>query len=514
MKRYILIAILLIPAVCFGASGRITDGAGDDYYIDSPYDGNDLRDIQYAQLNDVMYLTHADYAPQKLTRLDHANWTIADVNWLEGPFLDENTDEDITITPSAVTGSGITLTASSAIFDANHVTDLGALWRITESVDSNSVEGTWNQTTADTNSTSVAVGEGQDYIVSLSGIWWATVNIQRSYDDGTTWETVYSHTDRFSGTPFQYNGTETLDDADYRLNILTLHSYGGRADKYVMNYSITALNYLRQGIVRITAFSSTTSVTADVIYDLGGTAATWRWAEGAWSEYRGWPRAVCFYQNRLCLAGTTNQPNMLWCSQSSDFENFNLGSGLDNESIARELGAAGQNPIMWIKDRKGIVAGTTGAIIRVGTPSAKYVFTPSTVTSERSVETGSCSIQPGLTAGSLIYVDRNRRKVRDLKYDVAVDDLLSPDLTIFADDITDPNVQEMAWQKRPSDPTRLDGSSVTTGTWSRYLTIRLRPSWPGPSWRPTATLSASAPFPAWSLRMRYGLPLTGTPMTM
>jgi hypothetical protein len=119
---------------------------------------------------------------------------------------------------------------------------------------------------------------------------------------------------------------------------------------------------------------------------------------------------------------------------------------------------------MWIKDRKGIVAGTTGAIIRVGTPSAKYVFTPSTVTSERSVETGSCSIQPGLTAGSLIYVDRNRRKVRDLKYDVAVDDLLSPDLTIYADDITDPNIQEMSWQKRPDEIgwfIRNDGNMVT-----------------------------------------------------
>ncbi len=50
-----------------------------------------------------------------------------------------------------------------------------------------------------------------------------------------------------------------------------------------------------------------------------------------------------------------------------------------------------------------------------------------------------------------LLVDRNRRKVRDLNYDVATDDMVSPDLTIFSDDISEPNIQEMAWQKRPDE---------------------------------------------------------------
>jgi len=48
-------------------------------------------------------------------------------------------------------------------------------------------------------------------------------------------------------------------------------------------------------------------------------------------------------------------------------------------------------------------------------------------------------------------VDRNRRKVRDLNYDVGTDDMVSPDLTIFSDDVTEPNILEMAWQKRPDE---------------------------------------------------------------
>jgi hypothetical protein len=35
-----------------------------------------------------------------------------------------------------------------------------------------------------------------------------------------------------------------------------------------------------------------------VITDLGGTAATDVWAEGEWSDYRGWPTAVAFHEGR------------------------------------------------------------------------------------------------------------------------------------------------------------------------------------------------------------------------
>ena len=101
MKKLLFIIIyLLISTVCLADSGRILDDDDDPYYIQTIYDGNDLRGIQYAQSNDVMYLTHPNYPPQKLTRYDHANWTIEEVEWEDGPFIEANTDRGFTITPS------------------------------------------------------------------------------------------------------------------------------------------------------------------------------------------------------------------------------------------------------------------------------------------------------------------------------------------------------------------------------------------------------------------------------
>lgn len=612
---------------CLADSGRILDGSNDPYYIVSPYDGNDLREVQYAQLNDVMYLTHPNYPPQKLIRYDHANWTIADAVWEDGPFLFPNVDKSSTITPSR-TGAGdsydeytynddsnkdtygtswtaqtfqatdtytaigvkikllrtgspgtvtvslkattagkpsgadlaagttdgdtlplyvnpyvigfivdvpspewrevtfaastgltsgttyavvaratsgdadnmihwrhdasspsytngslgassdsgtnwtmntasdlmfeiigddlnssiTTLEASYELFNDDHV---GALWQISHLVESTSISHHFwinNFPSGTEESATITVLEGQEYVVTTSGNWIGTFKIQRSYDSGTTWVTIYGQYYAGDGN-IQYSGYEETGTCLYRMQMVGQYvsNHNFRHYEGLCAGSLNTITMLYHGNVEITAVTDANTAVAEVKKDLASTDTTWRWAEGAWSDYRGWPRAVCFYQNRLCLASTYYEQSMLWCSQSGDHENMDIGEGLDNEAIVREIGSAGQNPIMWIKDKRGIIAGTTGAIIRIGTPSAKYIFTPSTITSERSVETGSCSIQPGLTKSSIVYVDRNRRRVRDLSYDVATDDMVSPDLTVFSDDISEPNIQEMAWQKRPDE---------------------------------------------------------------
>jgi hypothetical protein len=107
------------------------------------YDETEVFDVQYTQLNDVIWLTHKDHPPQKLVRLAAANWTIADAPTEGGPFLDENTPaltstnvsaSTITITPSATTGT-INITVSptnSSLFTVSGSTlgHHGAYWMI------------------------------------------------------------------------------------------------------------------------------------------------------------------------------------------------------------------------------------------------------------------------------------------------------------------------------------------------------------------------------------------------
>ncbi len=81
------------------------------YQLTHIYSESEIFDVQFTQLNDVIWLTHPDHLPQKLTRLAAASWTIADFAFLGGPFMDENTNAAITITPSATTGT-INITVS------------------------------------------------------------------------------------------------------------------------------------------------------------------------------------------------------------------------------------------------------------------------------------------------------------------------------------------------------------------------------------------------------------------
>lgn len=115
--------------------GRIESPPGTPVEIASPYLEADLFDLKYAQSADTLYIVHQNYAPRKLTRTSHTAWTLSTVDFLDGPYLDENlvtpnsTASTITITPSAATGNGITLTASSALWAS---TDVGRLVRLKE----------------------------------------------------------------------------------------------------------------------------------------------------------------------------------------------------------------------------------------------------------------------------------------------------------------------------------------------------------------------------------------------
>lgn len=201
-----------------------------------------------------------------------------------------------------------------------------------------------------------------------------------------------------------------------------------------------------------------------VLADADGTTAwTSRWAEAAWSDYRGYPRATCIYQDRLCMAGTYYQPNGFWASETGRYENYRFGSET-NEAISYEVGAAKQNQIVWLQDKNGVIAGTTGNVIRIYSGDATNPLSPSSIVSERQSNASSCTTQAVLMDDSIIYIDRNRRRLSDLIYDLSSESYVAPDLTIYSEHITNPGVLEMAVQERP-DPIlwciRSDGSLLS-----------------------------------------------------
>ena len=108
------------------------------YEVVSPYDEDQLFELKFVQSADVLYITHPEHTPRKLSRTGHTSWTLTAMNnavLLDGPYLSVNSTAT-TLTPSAATGTGITLTAS-AITGINGgtgfaTTDVGRLIRVKE----------------------------------------------------------------------------------------------------------------------------------------------------------------------------------------------------------------------------------------------------------------------------------------------------------------------------------------------------------------------------------------------
>lgn len=84
------------------------------FEVVSPYTEADLPTVQYTQSADVISLVHEDHAPRDLTRTSDTDWELVETDFINGPYLAENTEMSNSLTgsgPDNQPGDTITLTA-------------------------------------------------------------------------------------------------------------------------------------------------------------------------------------------------------------------------------------------------------------------------------------------------------------------------------------------------------------------------------------------------------------------
>lgn len=150
--------------------------------VATPYLEEHLFQLQFRQINDVVYIVHPSYAPRKITRLADDNWTIELVSWKYPPVRDENIGTTA-ISSSGTTGN-VTLTATSGIFQPGMV---GGYFEIGHSRDAAFVD---MNLTGNANSGWVAAIGKWDLFTF--GIWGGELFLERSMDGGATSEVVRS----------------------------------------------------------------------------------------------------------------------------------------------------------------------------------------------------------------------------------------------------------------------------------------------------------------------------------
>jgi hypothetical protein len=105
------------------------------FELSTTYTAAELPDLRLTQSADTVYITHPTHAPAILVRTSALAWSLSDLVFTDGPYDVQNITAT-TLTPSAATGAGITITASSIVginSDAGFkTTDVGRLIRLRE----------------------------------------------------------------------------------------------------------------------------------------------------------------------------------------------------------------------------------------------------------------------------------------------------------------------------------------------------------------------------------------------
>ncbi len=165
----------------------------------------------------------------------------------------------------------------------------------------------------------------------------------------------------------------------------------------------------------VTAVASPISVTATVKETLAGITATKDWEEQSFSSLHGWPSSICFHQDRLVIGGSRDLPNRLWLSKSADLFNFDLGEGLDDESIEFAILSDQVNAIRAVFSGRHLQVFTSGAEWMVtGEP-----LTPENLQLKRQTRIGSVvdrRVPPRDVDGATIFVPRDGSGIREFLF--------------------------------------------------------------------------------------------------
>ena len=317
--------------------------ASKTYQITTTYTSAELYDLQFTQSADVMYIVHPDHPPAKLSRTAHTTWTLADVDFTNGPYLDTNTTATTISTSAHTVGTGITMTASASTFAA---TDVGRQVRF------------------------------------------------------------------------------------------------------------------RDGDGVITAFTSATVVTIQILIDMGSSSSSADWSLGAWSATTGYPRTVSFFEQRLVFGGSESYPQTIWASESGLYEEFDVGTGSAADAFIYTIAANKVNVIRWLAPARDLIVGTVGGEFKVGRPTGEPLK-PDNVNITQQTTYGGYTTQPIQVGSEVLFVQRQQRKVRSFAYRFEDDAYVAPDMTLLAEHITDTGIVDVDYAQEPDSiywAARTDGT--------------------------------------------------------
>ena len=167
--------------------------------------------------------------------------------------------------------------------------------------------------------------------------------------------------------------------------------------------------------INITGFTSGTQITGTFSAAVANTNARDTWKEQVFCSQRGFARSVAFHDQRLIFGGSKDLPNHLFMSQVGEFFNFDVGTGLDDESIQVQIAENQVSEIKSIESFRHLSIFTSEAELYVPTTENRPL-TPSTIAIKRQTSYGSGSVSPVEFDGALVFLTKSKGAVREFVF--------------------------------------------------------------------------------------------------
>lgn len=212
-------------------------------------------------------------------------------------------------------------------------------------------------------------------------------------------------------------------------------------------YDVGRLVRIGDGWGIITAITSATVAVWEVKEAITQNSTT-NWYLGAWSTYTGYPRTVSFYEQRLIFAGSTRYPQTIWASQSGLYTDFDVGTALAAEAFIYTIAANKVNVIRWLSPARDLIVGTAGGEFKVGRPTGEPLK-PDNVTITQQTTYGGWTTEPIQIGNVVLFLQKQRKKIREFAYQFEDDAYAAPDMCLLADHILGTGVVDVAYAQEP-----------------------------------------------------------------
>ena len=378
--------------------------------LSAPWTADYLFKLTFAQAADVMILCFPVMQPQIVRRTGLTTFTISNLVFdtsvngqqIFQPYYKYSAD-DVTLSSSATTGT-TTLTASTAIFSANHV---GTRFR-------------W----FDVEIAITAVASG----TSATGTVQGKLEGRYDFDPYKTAEgsNVVEVTHVLHG--FSTGASLTLTGANATGGIASTSLNGTRTITVVDDNTYTF-------VAGANATSSVDGGGPNVKFS-GTNLPTRNWAEPSFSPVAGWPGAVTFHEGRLWFGGSFSQPDGLWGSRIAAFFNFDVGDGEDNQSIQVTVGSDDISSVLHLVSNRHLQIYTATGEFFVPR-NQQSAATPTNITISRQTPYGSSFVTPQPFDGATVYLQASEKVVREFLFTDAEQAYNSPALSLLAEHLID-----------------------------------------------------------------------------